>query len=290
MPRSMTFFALLLLPLGAVAQETYTLKKKPLAAGDKLMVDMKVRSKFEAEKWSPSGRLLVNSGSEGDDRLSFTLFPLKTDKAGKLTDYYRHFTKAVRIQGEQTFPLTMDGEKFLYQLRDGKLEILSEKAEKLPPTMALEVEGQSIPLDPAKVNWEELLPKKQVKVGESWWIEPRRWVEDYEVDKEKIKAYANLKKVTNKEGMLVGSIDYVVDLPLTGTRYQGNKLPIKEGSYLRYVAAVDMCIDGKSNYYVSSGTLHIVGKARGPDSKGLDTRLDMTLHVEINERVGGSKK
>lgn len=279
-----TLFCLACIPSSGRAQEEFTIRKKPLDLGSTLAVEIKVHNKFEAQKWSPAGRLLVDLAFEGDDHLSFTVTPLEFSKEGKLTRFLRHFTKAVRIQHGQPYELAFHSQKFLYALKEGKDEIFTEKGENLPLALSLDLKAQSIPSDPTRADWSELLPTKPVKVGDSWPISPRRWLNDYDVDLAKASAQGTLKKVTTKEGKQFGTIEYAVEVPLTGTRYLGRSLPIKDGSLLRYLGAVEMNIDGAMAYHGARGILQIIGKARGPDGEGLDTRLDMNLEVEIIER------
>src|SRR5262245_27535848 len=179
---TLAFLGLAALPVSALAQDEYTIRKKPMAEGNTVSVDIKVRTKFEAQKWSPAGRSVVDTAFASDDALAFTVKPLEFSKEGKLLRFERHFTKAVRVQHEQTYELAFQGHKFLHVHKGGRDEILSEKGEKLAPALSLDLEKQTIPCDPARAIWQDVLPAKPVKVGESWSINPRRWIEDYEVD------------------------------------------------------------------------------------------------------------
>lgn len=284
MPSRFSLLLLALLPAAGRAQETYTLRKKPLGTDNTLSVEIKVHNKFEAQKWSPAGRTIIDLAFNSDDYLHFTIHPLEFTKEGQLTRFARHFTKAVRVQYGQPYEMSFHGGKYLYTVKGGKDDIRDEKGEALAPARGLDLAGQSIPCDPARTDWNELLPTKPVKVGESWPIPPKRWLMDYEVDLARAKAAGTLREVKTRDGKQLGTIDFVIEVPLTGTRHQGRPLPIKDGSVLRYNGTVEMNIDGTQAYHSGRGTLHIIGKARGPDAEGLDTRLDLHLEVEIIER------
>ncbi len=272
------------LPAFCGAQGPVAIRKKPLAPGNLLVVDIKMRSNLEAQKWSPAGRSVFDTAFASDDRLSFSIEPLSFSKEGRLLMFYRTFDQAERRQNGQPYALAFAGRKFLHAEKAGRDEIFSEKGDKLPLAVLMDLENQSIPCDPTRADWNDLLPTKPVKLDESWPINPRRWIQEYDVDLTKVKAIGTLKKITPRGGKNYGLIEYLVEVPLAGTRYQGAELPIKEGSLLSYKSAVEMNLDGSETCYVSRGILHIATKARGPDSGSLDTRLEMTLDIEITER------
>lgn len=272
------------LPALAGGQGPITIRKKPLAKGNLLVVDIKMQSKFEAQKWSPAGRSVFDTAIASDDRLAFSIEPLEFSKEGRLLMFYRTFDKAERMQNGQPYQLAFDGRKFLHAEKNGKDEIFSEKGQKLPLAVLLDLESQSIPCDPTRADWNDLLPTNPVKLDDSWPINPRRWIADYDVDLTKVKAIGTLKKVDARGGKSYGLIEYLVEVPLAGTRYQGTKLPITDGSVLSYKGAVEMNLDGSETCYVSRGILHIATKARGPDVNSLDTRVALALDIEITER------
>lgn len=272
------------MPLVASAQEPVTIRKKSMALGGELSVDIKVKSKVQAKKVSPAGRNVLDTAFAGDDRLSFVVTPLEFNKEGRLTKHLRHFVKAEKLQYGGSNPLSFHGQRFLYVEKDGKDDILSERGEALALGDRLDLQEQSIPCDPTRADWTEILPKGPVKVGETFTINPCRWTQEYEVDLTKAKATGTLKSVLTRDGKQIGLIEYAVEVPLAGTSYQGSKLPILEGSILRYQGIAEMNIDGTECYHIARGTLHIDTKARGLDAQSNDTRLEVLLDIEIIER------
>lgn len=108
-----------------------------------------------------------------------------------------------------------------------------------------------------------VLPKKPVKVGDSWDIDAKQLVEAFaedgmELDTKKVKGTGKLVKVYDKGGCKNGVMEITIELPLlkmaTGP---GDAKALTAGSFMKLEMTADGCIDGT----VSGGTM--TGKMTG---------------------------
>src|SRR5262249_47323679 len=100
-----------------------------------------------------------------------------------------------------------------------------------------------------------LLPKKAVKVNESWKIDPQMIIKkrerDYEgvkIDADKTVATGKLLKAYQKDGRQFGVMETHIEMPFRGAMMLDNdtKAEIDPGAKMIIATKVDACIDGKS--------------------------------------------
>lgn len=106
---------------------------------------------------------------------------------------------------------------------------------------------------------ELMLPKKAVKVGDTWDIDAKvvagMFGDELSVDKDKVKVSGKLVKVYDKDKAKFGVVEYTMDLPITSLNIMGQSVPASEGSKLKLTVTMDGCIDGTVYGGTSSGKM-----------------------------------
>lgn len=106
---------------------------------------------------------------------------------------------------------------------------------------------------------ELLVPKKAVKVGDTWEVDVTAvagmFGDQMSVDKEKAKATGKLVKVYDKDKVKYGVIEFTSELPIQSVTLMKQPVKASDGSKIKVVITVDVCIDGSVYGGTSSGTM-----------------------------------
>jgi hypothetical protein len=167
----------------------------------------------------------------------------------------------------KTVLIEKKGDEYSFQLTDGT-ELSSRAAELL---------GKEFNKD--KSTDDVLLPRKPVKVGESWKLAVADLAKGLSgggmaIDAARSTATATLNKVYDKDGHRFGVIEVKMDLAVT--KIGGNQeVPLKDGSKLDIGVVFDGCIDGSDGARSAKTTMKgtLTGEVNGV---GLTIALEMT--------------
>jgi hypothetical protein len=154
----------------------------------------------------------------------------------------------------ETAEVTKNGEKESVGLA-GKTVLIEKKGDKY----AFSADGKELTGKAAELLGKEFnkpdtpeevfLPKKPVKVGESWKLNvadvtKELAAEGMTIDPAKSTVTAKLTKAYDKGGRKFGVIEVRMDLAITKVAGGGTEIPLKDGSKLTVELAIDACIDG----------------------------------------------
>jgi hypothetical protein len=180
-------------------------------------------------------------------------------------------TRAKRVY--ETAELTKDGERVDLGLA-GKTVLVEKKGDAYSFTLegggqieprAAEILGKEFNKKDSPGE-EAFLPKKAVKVGESWDVDLELATRELSeggmiIDKGKSKATGTLKKVYDKNGKRFGVIGVKLDLAVSKVSGGGQDIEMKDGSKLTVELELDGCIDGSA--VTGSGVINMTGKMNG---------------------------
>jgi hypothetical protein len=97
---------------------------------------------------------------------------------------------------------------------------------------------------------EMMLPKKPVKVGDTWTVEPKAvekmFGDEMAVDKDKASVTGKLLKVYDKDKAKWGVIEYVIELPVLSIKSPMGAVDTADGSKLKMTMTIDGCVDGSA--------------------------------------------
>lgn len=166
----------------------------------------------------------------------------------------------------ETAEVTQRGEKVDVGLA-GKTVLI----EKVKDKYAYSVDGKSVSkaaadmLDrefdrPGMAGFEEvMIPKKAVKVGDTWTADPKEMVKLMEaqmgVDADKTKVTGKLVKVYDQDGAKFGVMEFTLNIAITTLKTPMGDLDATAGSTLTFTITLDGCIDGTKYGGTSKGTL-----------------------------------
>jgi hypothetical protein len=280
--RARSFWAgLLVLPAVAVAApapETYTIKLKHNASPGKTVTIKDKSTQAGAVKVTDAdGKVLMENKIDTVIEKEYTekvLVQEKDDKRPK--KYTQTYKKAVVTNEGKKKELSYQGRTIIYEIKDGKYEVTAEGDPALDKEdlNALKKEANN---EDAKELDEALIPKKAVKVGESWTLDQKKLLKAFgagsDVDASKSKAEATLTKAYKKNGKQYGIID--LNLKLAVKSMQGG-LKFDPPAMMDMKFALDVCIDGTE----TAGALSMTAKLKGKaviDQMGMKFTVDMSL-------------
>ena len=248
-----------ILPVGADDEKTYEIKLKPEAAGDRINVTKSDVSKNSAiidvmgqknenvekktVKFSYTEELLerdVKAKVSTKLKRSYTQAEKTVDGAKTKFSYLDKTVLVVRVDGKFTF--TVDGD----ELDDDEAEDLNEEFNKK---------------DEVPLHDEDLLPKKPVKIGETWVVDTAMVVKSFEsvvpftLDVEKSKVVGKLLKVYQKDDKQFGTIEMNVTLVVKEFKLDGQEIELKPGSTMVITSITEQCIDGTSHALNEKSTI-----------------------------------
>lgn len=241
---------------GAAADEAVTIKLKKPGKGDVLKETKgeEVDSVINATVGGMASKEEEKSGS----KLVYTDEVLergeKDPKPTKLKRTYESAEQTVRgekvdvgLKGK-TVLIEKGKDEYTFTVEGGKL---SKEAAEL---LGKEFNKKEEP------DLEELLvPKKAVKVGDTWEVDVKAvegmFGDQMSVDREKAKATGKLVKVYDKGKAKYGVIEFTSELPIQSVTLMKQPVKATDGSKIKVVITVDTCIDGSVYGGTSSGTM-----------------------------------
>jgi len=281
----LTVAMLLALTCGVSAQEAYTLKLYKSKVGDQLKVS---KSKTEGGTLKIEfGGMTRNEELAGGEKTVYTQEILaKPDGAKKPTKLKRTYEIAQKIEKKETVKQPFHGETVTIEKVGDKYEF-TMNGKKMNAADAVELDKEFNKKSEGPTN-DEMLSDKPVKVGESWDVDVKKAIESLNDDgkltiSEKGSSIkGKLLKAEKKDGVLFGTIEFTIVLVVEKMAFgPGESLPLKDGSKMKLVVAVETCLDGKVPGEKSdmtmlmtmeaglpnNGKLVIDGKTTGTDSE-----------------------
>jgi len=268
---------------GPAADTTYTIKFKSRPDVGKSMLITKIEKEANAFKLTDAtGKVLKeDKGDELKETISTVTVLEGGDKKPK--KFKEVYEKAASTKGDKTSEKSFSKRTLNYEWKDGKYEV---KAEGEPALIAQELESLAAKASKPEAD-EVMLPKKPVKVGESWTLDPSeiaKSFDDAKLDASRIKAEAKLVKVYDKDGKKFGVID--VDLKLPMADLPGIKL---DGpTYLELKMSLDTAIDGSSTAGKMTGTGKMLGKG-SIDQAGMKFNVEISVNIAMDETRSAEK-
>jgi hypothetical protein len=240
-----------------------------IAADEAIMIKIKKRSKGEMVKETKTevtkysvavmaGEMNINQ--EGRDTGTFVF----TDEVIEQADGAKRPTKLKRIydkaEGQER------GTAVEYQLA-GKTVVIEKGKDKY--TFAIDgkpVTGSAAEKLDKEFNKKSdlevedvMLPKKPVKVGDTWELDGKQLAEvfgdEMELDIKKVKGSGKLVKVYDKDGRKNGVIEMTLELPIVKMIGKGEEKAMGAGSFMKMELTMDGCIDGTATGGVLKGKL-----------------------------------
>lgn len=238
--------ALVTVSAAPAADEAVTIKVKKAAAGETTK-----ESKTDENTVTISANVngqAINQDVKGDAKFVFTEEVIdRPDPAKRATKLKRTYEKAeARERGEEveyglagkTVLIEKGKDRYTFTA-DGK-PLTGKAADKLEK----EFNQRKSELQVEDV----LLPKKAVKVGDSWAIDAKQVVEVFAdemmLDEKKVKGTGKLLKVYDKGGHKYGTMEFVIDMPLLKMIGKDGEKEMGAGSFMKMEVTVDACIDG----------------------------------------------
>ncbi len=212
--RSLTLIAVLLIA-PAVGAQSYTIKLKHYPdAGKGVTVKDSETEKGTLKETDPDNKVLKDVKGE---RIVESVYVETVLESGDRTPkkYKRTYEKATRsIDGKAT-ATSYEGKTIVFELKDGKYAVTAEgdakiKAEDLAELTRKADESNEEALEKL------LLPKKAVKVGETWTVDAKELAKEFggeeAVDTAKSKFEGVLSKAYEKDGKQWGVIELTIKL------------------------------------------------------------------------------
>lgn len=282
---SNSLLALALLFGLAPADETHTIKSKKSAKGDMTLIEDQEEGENKLvltvggkEVPTPQGM-----GKEGKNEVYVETILEKPEKADRATSLKRKYEKAratkegketTYVYEGKTVLIDKKGDKFQFQLEGGK-ELTGKDAEALDKEFNKK-DGLS------EDEMEKLiLPTKPVKVGDTWKIDAEKLFKgansEIGVTGEGAKGTGKLIEVYEKNGHKFGKMDIDLEAPITKFGDEKVKFKVAEGSKLKMVFHVDVCIDGTSGDGTMKGDMAMDVEGTF-DANGMEAK--MVLHAK----------
>lgn len=261
-------------PVLGAADTTYIIKSKAYPDAGKSITVTQMKKQGGTVKVTDADGKTKETKSDITDEEIFTRTVL--DKGDRKPKKFKQvFDKATYKPGESAISKPHEGFTILYELKDGKYEAAVDGEKELSSdylaALALRVNTPQA---------EELfLPKKPVKVGESWSIDLKEvgksFAGEAKLDESKSKAEGKLVSVSEKGGKTSGVIE--LKLYLVMTSYGKDK--VDPPMIADFRGTLDGVIDGSGTASKLSLTGKIKGKIERTEPKST-LEIDSTLTSE----------
>jgi hypothetical protein len=282
-------FLLACSPLPASAQE-YVVKIQRPGLGDKAQVKLVDSMEIEFKVLDTTGIAVVEKKETKAHKLVFHETGLERGPAGeelvRLKRFYEHGER--KTDGiRETLPY--QGKTLLIEKKDGRFHFKTEgkDGEDIDGKEAEELNEEFNKGDFRKLISDAFLPRKAVKLNESWKLDVAPLARDFskdgkiEIDDTKSKGSGKLTKAYQKNGKQFGVIELTIEFPVTKIDNDGNKSPTKDGKILIRIER-DGCIDGHQEE--SHLKMSFDGDIRADiNANGMDLTLVITVRASAEE-------
>jgi hypothetical protein len=287
-------FAVALSPLAAAAQE-HAIKVKQPGLGDKTRTVATSDFKVEFKVLDTDNNVVMEAQETKTNKFVFREVGLERAASGAdLVKVKRHYEHAERTVKGVRETLPYQGKTVLIEKKDGKFEFRIEDGEVLEGKDAQELIEEFNKGGLRKLISEHFLPRKAVKVDDSWKFDVAPLAKAFmadgktEIDETKSTGKGRLLKAYTKHDKPYGVIELTLEFPLTHINHDGNKVPAKDSKMALRLQA-DTCIDGALDESRIKGLL--AGDVRADiNANGMDLRLAITIRANVDEHRTLAKK
>jgi hypothetical protein len=275
-------------PLAAIAQE-YAVKIKRPGVGDKTKAQIADDFKLEFKVLDNTGNIVMEAQETKTHKFVFREVGLERAATGDdLVRLKRHYEHAERTVKGTRETLPYQGKTVLIEKKDGKFQFQIEGGETLEGNDAQELNEEFNKGDFRKLTTEHFLPRKAVKVNETWKYDVAPLAKAFsadgktEIDEAKSTGSGQLLKAYTKNGRQFGVIELTMEFPVTHLMHDGNKAPTKD-SKITIKLQADTCIDGTLDDARLTGA--VSGEVRADiNANGMDLRLVITIRANMDEK------
>jgi hypothetical protein len=284
----------LVLPLPALAQDTYTIKTNRSTKGTTTR-EHKVETEVVNSKVTDlGGKVLEEEASTTTVTSTFEQTVLeRPDLKKKPTVLKRTYEKAIVKEGKETKQLPYEGKSILIEKKDGKYHYRYASGGDINGHAAKWLDKEfKDDEEKSDVDFEQLLlPTKAVAVGESWKISMTELVKDLEkkgikVQADKSTGTGTLLKAYKKDGRQFGDLHFKLDFPLKSLKVKDSEISFQLGSTIVIEAKTSVCIDGSLEDL--SSILSWQWKGTGvtpPDNPQVRVEFSIRSTVEVSSIV-----
>lgn len=279
---------LLLVAAAGRAEETYTVKFKPLAKGERLRFDIKEDGSKRIKSFDPDGKKVE------DKETKETLHRVYDDSYLEVVDgaptvLLRRYERAERTLDKRTSKLPFHGHTLRIDKKENRYEFQID-GEKVEPAESGEL-FQEVGRGFNRVRWHEFFaPDRPVKLDERWKANPAKVIDllalgsQFDVDKDQVESTCKLVKVYGRDGKRYGRFEVRVLIPLQAMKSRDKRTAIK-ASWLEIEATPEVVIDGSSRNGEMSGVMRTVVNVKGRDRAGVETSSRISGEVNFLEKV-----
>ncbi|MCI0457630.1 MAG: hypothetical protein L0Z62_11720 [Gemmataceae bacterium] len=280
--------AVALSPLAAVAQE-YAIKIKRPGLGDKTRSQVTDNFQMEFKILDKDGNVVMEAQETKKHKFVFREVGLERAAAGEdLVRVKRHYEHAERHVKENRETLPYQGKTVLIEKKDDRFQFKIEDGETLEGKDAEELNEEFNKGDFRKLTTEHFLPRKAVKLNETWKYDVAPLAKAFtsdgkiEIDSAKSTGSGRLVKAYTKNGRQFGIIELTMEFPVTHLIDNDKKTPTKQGKFSIKLQA-DTCIDGTLDELRLLGT--VSGDVRADVTvDGMDLNVAITLRATVEEQ------
>lgn len=268
------------------ADEAVTIKVRRLATGD-VVEQTKSDEAIEKTTVTADGKEQKQEQKSGNKAVFVDEILEADGKAIKPAKLKRTYETAEVTQGGQKVDVGLAGKTVLIEKGKEKYTYTIDGQPVSKPAAAM--------LDrefdrPGMAGFEEvMIPKKPVKVGDTWSADPKEMVKLLEgqmgVDPDKTKVTGKLLKVYDQGGAKFGVLEFTLNIAVTTLKTPTGVLDTSAGSTLTFTITMDGCIDGSRYGGTSKGTVKGDLGIKIPN-----TDVKITLDGTMDSKAGFAKK
>jgi hypothetical protein len=235
----------------ARADELFLIKVKEPARGDTVLIQTWRTLRTQAKGEIPDGKSMETS-TRKDETAEYRQTILEIPAGQKNPSRFRReYDRAeLKVEDKDTILPYQNKILLIQKNKDGRFHFHLERGPELVGNDAdsLDTEFNDTPSD----QWASqtaFLPRKAVRVGESWKFDPAPLFKGDKFtgfDIARAEATAKLVRAYRKDGRQFGVVEMWVEVPIKELSVGGTKLKVSDGKMIWNVTS-DCCIDGSMN-------------------------------------------
>jgi hypothetical protein len=274
-----------IVPSFAPAQQSYTIQYRNTGKGAKIGYGFDLYMRLNATRSNALGVKGEPRVQISKETMAFTDEVLRQEGNG-LTLSRRRFGKVRSTDNAVETTAPFEGKTYLVTYLGKERIVTNEQGAPVPEELKVNLLKKLNLTSQYKARMEDILPKKPVRVGESWQLPAKTWIKRDDMQAEITESAAKLLKVYEQSGARFGVIEYRVEATIKSVVVAGGKrLTMSPNSRITFRGAFDMCIDGTSSerHERMTGLTHTDTTATGPD--GIDTRVECDFEITATVKV-----